>query len=797
LVPELVKIINQLLKNKNMLKNYFKIALRNIMKNKLSSFINIGGLSVGLATGIIILLFITSEFSYDKFNVNLNDIYLLMKNQNMNGNIITGKTTPGPLAASVRNEIPEIKYSARTAQNNELIRNGDKSIYTNTMYTDADYFNMMSLPAIEGNPAEALQQPNTIVITENTAKKIFGNQDAIGKIVVLNNADPLKVGAVIHDVPKNSSNQFDIAVSFMFFESKNDWLKKWDDDRIQTWVQLKPNVKFAVLNNKLKNLFLAKQDEKNIELFAYPFANLRLYSQFKNGKPSGGIIDIIMLLSIIGGFVLLIACINFMNLATAQSESRAREVGVRKVLGASRKRIIFQFISEALVLSFLALLLGILLANIALPGFMRVSGKNFTPDYSNPHIWILLLSLGLITGLVSGSYPAFYLSHFKPVEVLKKLMNSKKGGSLVRRSLVTFQFVISIFLMIATIVIYKQIDYVEKRPVGYNAENLVDISASGDIVNKFSVVKNELLQIKGVTNVSAGTDNLVRFGGAFNGLEWPGKTGDQDFYITVTNVKYDWVKTTGLQLTEGRDFSPDFGTDTSSCLINETAAKRMNLKMPVAGTKLGNTTVIGVVRNFVFNNPSASPGPLIVFLGKGSMNHYFVRITNNEKWQDCMSEIEKTFKKINPGFPFEFHFTKEQYQKSFEEIHAVGQMANMFGGMAILISCLGLFGLSAFVAERRGKEMSIRKVLGATATSLWFALSKDFLKPVVIAFAVAAPAAAWVMQKILQKMDYHIQLSSWMFVLVAVAAIFIAVITVSYNGVKTALANPVKRLRTE
>ncbi len=780
-----------------MLKNYFKIALRNIMKNKLSSFINIGGLSVGLATGIIILLFITSELSYDKFNVNLNDIYLLMKNQNMNGNIITGKTTPGPLAASVRNEIPEIKYSARTAQNNELIRNGDKSIYTNTMYTDADYFNMMSLPAIEGNPAEALQQPNTIVITENTAKKIFGNQDAIGKIVVLNNADPLKVGAVIHDVPKNSSNQFDIAVSFMFFESKNDWLKKWDDDRIQTWVQLKPNVKFAALNNKLKNLFLAKQDEKNIELFAYPFADLRLYSQFKNGKPSGGIIDIIMLLSIIGGFVLLIACINFMNLATAQSESRAREVGVRKVLGASRKRIIFQFISEALVLSFLALLLGILLANIALPGFMQITGKNFTPDYSNWKVWTLLLSLGLITGLVAGSYPAFYLSGFKPVEVLKKLMNRKKGGSLLRRSLVTFQFVISIFLMISTIVIYKQIDYVEKRPVGYNAENLVDISASGNLANKFSVVKNELLQIKGVTNVSAGTDDLVRFGGAFNGLEWPGKTPDQDFYITATNVQYDWVKTTGLQLAEGRDFSPDFGTDTSACLINEAAAKRMNLKKPVAGTKLGNTTVIGVVRDFVFNNPSASPDPLIVFLGKSSMNHYFVRITNDEKWQDCMSEIEKTFKKINPGFPFEFHFTKEQYQKSFEEIHAVGQMANIFGGMAILISCLGLFGLSAFVAERRGKEMSIRKVLGATAGSLWFALSKDFLKPVVIAFAVAAPAAAWVMHKILQKMDYHIQLSWWMFVMVALAAIFIAVITVSYNGVKTALANPVKRLRTE
>ncbi len=780
-----------------MLKNYFKIAFRNILKNKLSSFINIGGLSVGLATGIIILLVITDELSYDKFNVNLSDIYLLMKNNNLNGDIITGNTTPGPLAASVKNEIPEIKYAARTAQNNELIRNGDKSIYTNTIYTDADFFNMMSFPALEGNPAEALQQPNTIVITENTAKKIFGNQDAMGKIVLLNNADALKVGAVIHDVPKNSSNQFDMAVSFMFFESKNDWLKKWDDNRIQTWVQLKPNVKFAALNNKLRKLFLAKQDEKNIELFAYPFADWRLYSQFKNGKPNGGVIYIIMLLSTIGGFVLLIACINFMNLATAQSETRAREVGVRKVLGASRKRIIFQFISEALLLSFLALLLGILLANIALPGFMRVSGKNFTPDYSNWQIWALLLGLGLVTGLVAGSYPAFYLSGFKPVEVLKKLMTGKKGGSLLRRSLVTFQFVISIFLMLGTIVFYEQIDYVEKRPIGYNADNLIDISASGDLANKFNVVKNELLQIKGVTNVSAGTDNLIRFGGAFNGLEWPGKTPDQDFYITLAKVQYDWVKTAGLQLAEGRDFSPDFGTDTSACLINETAVKKMNLKKPVVGTKLGNTTVIGVIKNFVFNDPTDTPDPLIVSLSKGSMSHYFVRITNDEKWQDCMAKIEKTFKRINPGFPFEFHFTKEEYQKSFEREHSIRQMADMFGGMAIFISCLGLFGLSAFVAERRGKEISIRKVLGATAGSLWFTLSKDFLKPVVIAFAIAAPVAAWVIQKVLQQMDYHIQLSWWMFAIVAVAVVLIAVITVSYNGVKAAIANPIKSLRTE
>jgi len=342
-----------------MFKNYFRLTFRNLLKNKVSSIINIGGLAVGLATGIIIMLEIVNEVSYDKFNINLADSYLLMNNQNLGGDIKTGNTTPGLLAGSVLNEIPEIKYAVRTSQQSDLIRNGDKTIYTNSIYTDADFFKMMTFPAVKGNAVNALKQPNTVVITETTARKIFGTTDAIGKLLMLNNTDAVNVAAVVRDVPQNSTNQFDIAIPFMLFESKNDWLKKWDDSRIQTWIQVKPNVKLTSLNKKLKELFLRKQLEKNIYLFAYPFSALRLHDQFKNGKPSGGIIDIIMLLSTIAGFVLLIACINFMNLATAQSEQRAREVGVRKVLGASRKRIIVQFLGEALLLSFLALILGV------------------------------------------------------------------------------------------------------------------------------------------------------------------------------------------------------------------------------------------------------------------------------------------------------------------------------------------------------------------------------------------------------------------------------------------------------
>ncbi len=780
-----------------MFQNYFRITFRNLLKNKVSSFINIGGLAVGLATGIIILLVIVNECSYDKFNKNIADIYLLMKNQNMNGDIITGRTTPGPLAASVRNEIPEIKYAARTSQQNDLIRSGDKIVYTNNLYTDADFFNMMSFPALTGNPVEALRQPNTVVITESAAKKIFNTTDVIGKTLLLNNTDALKIEAIIKDIPQNSTNRFEMAIPFQLYESKNDWLKKWDDNRIQTWVQVKATAKMNVVNNKLKALFLNKQGEKNMELFAYPFADLRLYGQFKNGKPDGGTIDIIFMLSLIAGFVLLIACINFMNLATARSEQRAREVGVRKVLGASRRRIILQFLGEALLLSFISLLLGILIANEALPAFMQLTSNNFTPDYTNWRVWLSLITLALVTGLIAGSYPAFYLSRFKPAMVLKKLINTDKGGYSLRRILVTFQFIISIFLIIATIVITKQINYLEQRPLGYNADNLIDIPANSDLTGKFNVVKNELQQIPGVKSISAGTDNLVRFGGAFNGLGWPGKTPDQDFYITATSVQYNWVETAGFHLVEGRDFSNDFGTDTSACLINAAAAKRMGLKEPIVGTKLGANTVVGVVKDFVYNHPFASPQPMIVYFSNGNMNHFLVRIANNENWRTTIAQVERAFKKLSPDFPFEFQFIKDEYQKNFKEFDSLQSMASVFGGMAIFISCLGLFGLSAFLAERRGKEISIRKILGASLGSIWVTLSKDFLKPVFIAFAIAAPLAGILLQKALMFMDYHIQLSWWMFVIAALMVMMIAIITVSYNGIKAAIANPVKSLRTE
>ncbi|MEO5562768.1 MAG: FtsX-like permease family protein, partial [Chitinophagaceae bacterium] len=512
---------------------------------------------------------------------------------------------------------------------------------------------------------------------------------------------------------------------------------------------------------------------------------------------SGGRIDIMMMLGIIGFFVLIIACINFMNLATAQSERRAREVGVRKVLGAFRKQVIFQFLSEAFLITFFAMIVGIFLAKMFLPVFYQFSQKNLAFDFGSKEVWLALLCIGLFTGLVAGSYPAFFLSRFKPVLVLKGVLKSNKGGSVLRKGLVTFQFVISIFLIITTIVIFNQLKYVQDRPLGYNQENLIDIPARGDMKGKFQLVKNELLQIPNIKNVSGGNDNLVQFGGATDGIEWPGKTPDQNFPVTISSVQYDWIKTAGLNIAAGRDFDPQFGNDVNSCLVNQTAVKAMKLKEPVIGTKLGDKTIVGVVQDFVYNNPTALPRPMLLYLTTGAVDHIFVRVTNDDQWKNTIAEIEKAIKKTNPDYPFEYYFTTELYQKKFTGIKSTSQLLTGVGILAIFISCLGLFGLSAFLAERRGKEIGIRKVLGANASKIWFTLSKDFLKPVLLAFVIASPLTAFVMQKLLSRMDYHITLSWWMFVIAGVMAVSIAVLTVSFQGVKAALKNPVKALRAE
>ncbi len=781
-----------------MFKNYFLIAWRNLAKNKLSSFINITGLAIGLSIFILVFLWINNSLAFNRFHTHYADIHQLMKTQRgAGGDVSTGSSVPGQLAEAAKAAIAEIKYTARGQFDGPLFQYKDKTLYQTSLYTDPDFFEIMTFPAIQGDPITTLRDPGSMVITETAAKRLFGSENPMGKTVTINSLRQLKVGAVIRDVPEHSSLHFDIVLPFSLFEKDNEWLKKWDDNRIFSWVQLQPNSNRAAVDAKLTKLLREKTNDSRLEIFAYPLEDTWLRNSFKNGHPDGGRITALKLMGTVGIFVLIIACINFMNLATARSEHRSREVGVRKTLGASRRQLILQFLSEAFLQTFFALALSILLTKLFLPVFNRFTQGKLTLDLSGGYIWTALLSVGLLTALVAGSYPAFFLSRFQPVRVLKGLFTPEKGGSLFRKGLVTFQFVITIFLILSTIVILRQEKYVEDRPIGYDQENLVDIAAQGDMKNKYPLIKNELMKIPGVASLSAGSDDIVRFGSGNDGIQWPGKTASQDFYVKVTDVQYDWVKTAGLKMAEGRDFSPDFGTDTSACLINQAAVSKMGLKEPVIGTRLGTNTIVGVVADFVFNDAFNTPEPMVIYLTNGAINHIFVRIRNNDQWQQTMAAIGAAVKKTAPGYPFDFHFTSETWQRQFNGIKSTATTLNWIGGLAILISCLGLFGMSAFLAERRTKEIGIRKILGAGVSRIWFNLSSDFMRPVFLAFLIAGPLAGWALNAFLSKFDYRIVLSWWIFALTGFLAFAIAFATVSFQAIRAARANPVKSLRSE
>jgi len=780
-----------------MLKNYFKLAWRSLIKNKFSGLLNISGLAVGLTTGILMMLWVADELSYDQFYAGLADIHLLMNQERRGGEIQTGRSTCGPLAAALRNEMPEVKAVARVSQTgSQLFRYNDKSLYEDAFFAEPDFFRIMQMQAVAGDPAAALEA-GSAVMTETAARKIFGNENPIGRILTHNNQHVLKVGSVIRDIPHNSTLQFEVVLPFRIFEQENDWTSRWDYNALLTWIALKPGASLAALNRKLQILPLRKNNDSSSAILAYPLAKLWLHGKFSNGKPAGGRIDMVLLLATIGLFVLLIACINFMNLATARSEIRAREVGVRKTLGSSRRHLIFQFLGEAFLITGIALIIGIVLAKLTLPAFNRFSEKDIPFDFTNYKIWVLLLSLGVFTALIAGSYPAFFLSRFQPAKVLKGMGLGSKGGGILRKALVTFQFVISIFLIISTVVIIEQVSHVQNRPIGYDQENLIDLPGRGDMAGKFEQLRNGFLQIPGVGAVSAGTDDLVNYSGATNDIIWPGKTPDQNFMICVSWVQYDWVKTTGIVLTGGRDFDRTYPSDSLACLLNQTAVKKMGLKGRVIGTKLGQNTVIGVLKDFVYNNPSGAPGPLVVYLSKGNMNHFFVRVQNNQDWKQTIARIQTAFKKTNPNYPFEFQFTKENYQIRFNQMQSTVHLFDLIGGLAIFISCLGLFGLSAFLSERRSKEISIRKVLGARVSGIWLLLTYSFLKPVLLAFLISAPIAGWVMEKLLLNVDYHIQLSGWMFAIAGIASGLVALITVSFQVIKAAIVNPTFALRSE
>jgi putative ABC transport system permease protein len=783
-----------------MIKSYFLLAWRNLLKHKTSAAINIGGLALGLTTSILVLLFVINEFGFDRFHRNIADLYLLMKNQQQADGVSTNRTSAGPIGDGLRATLPEVVNAVRVAGTGTLARTADKQVSVDGIFADTGFFSMMSFPAVEGNPGMALLDPHSVILTESAVKKLFGAGNAIGKTFIVDDTVPVRVGAVVRDIPVNSSIRFEYLRPFAAFEPQNPWLKKWDDNRIETWLRLKSGVDLAAFSRKATALLQTRSNDTTVSTFAMPMARLRLHSGFNNGKQSGGKIYLVALIAILGFFVLFIACINFMNIATARSEMRGREVGVRKLMGASRKQVMVQFFCEALTITLLSLLVGILAAYMVVPFFNRYMHANISFDLLNWRVWAGVISVGLMTGIMAGSYPALFLSKFVPAKVLKGTIVVGKKRALLRRALVTSQFWVAILFTIGTIVVWQEINYIESRPLGYEQENLVDVRASADLGANFAVFRDRLSQLRGIKGISASSDDLLNFGAGVTGMDWPGKIPGHEITIMVTSVGYDWLRTTGLQLAEGRDFDRAFGTDTSGCLINESAVRRLGLKEPVLGQKLGGSPIIGVVKDFVFNNPSGIIAPMAIYLYKGAPegnSHVFVRIANDEHWRETIAGIGAIAKKLDPQHGFDYSFTKEDYQRRFEEFSSDGILATVFGGMAIFISCLGLVGLAAFVIERRAKEMSIRKVFGASVRQVLVLLSADFLRPVIIAFLLAVPVAAWAMHLFLDNIAYHISLGWGVFAAGGLISLLIALVTVGSQGLRTANANPAKKLRNE
>lgn len=786
-----------------MFKNYFKTSLRNLWKNRTYGFLNIFGLAVGIACAALIFLWVEDELTYDHYFTKRDNLYKVKDRQTYDGTTFTFDATPGPLAQGMKTEIPGIKNTARSAENTLLFSLGDKSIYEHGNYVDSNLFSMLQLSFIKGKAANAFTQLHSIVISKKMAEKFFGSTDVVGKTLKVNNQHDYVVTGVIQDLPENVSFNFDWLASFQIFEKENSWLQSWGSNGVTTYAEVQPNADINAINKKLFNYISGKTGGDAIaKMSIYPMNRWRLYDSYENGKEKEGRIKYVNLFSTIAWIILIIACINFMNLATARSEQRAREVGVRKVMGAGKRMLIGQFIGEALIMSFISALLAIGVMGLALHGFNSLVEKDLSLNLFNPLHLTSLFAIALISGLIAGSYPAFYLSSFNPVAVLKGLkIKTNASAGFIRKGLVIAQFSVSIILIIGTVIIYQQINHIKNRQLGYDKEGLVYTNLQGKMKEHFNAIKNDLMATGTVQSASLSKSNVLSLRSNGGGFDWPGKDPNKDILITVENASPEYVSTMGMKLRAGRDFYSDIAADSNNIIINESLAKLIGTK-DLIGSLItnggGKFTIIGVINDFVYNNMySSGATPLILFSDTSNVNFLNIRFKARTDLTSALAKVEHVIKTYNPGYPFEYKFVDEQFDQLFKTESLIGKLAGVFSTLAIIISCLGLFGLAAYTAERRTKEIGIRKVLGATTAALAGLLSKDFLQLVCISCLVAFPVAWWVMHNWLQSYEYCIEIRWWIFLTAGLLAILIALLTVSFQAVKAAIANPVKSLRAE
>ncbi|HTD92493.1 MAG TPA: ABC transporter permease [Chitinophagaceae bacterium] len=786
-----------------MIKNYFKVAFRNLLRKKGFSIINISGLAIGMASAILIFLWIQSEASYDQFHKNKDRIYEAWNRASFSGELNCWNTTPKVLARTLERDLPEVERAVRVNWgSNFLFSVGDKRITRVGNMVDSGFLQMFTFPLLEGDPKTALNDMHSIVLTEKLAKSLFGSEPAMGKMIKLDNKNNFTVTGILKDIPHNTRFDFEYLLPWSYLRYRGDDDENWGNNSTRTYVMLKPSATLASVAPKIKVIKqkYSKEDTK-WEMFIYPLERWRLYSRFSNGKEDGGRITFVKLFGTIAGFILLIACINFMNLSTARSEKRAKEVGIRKVVGAGKGSLIAQFIGESIIIAFIAGIVALLIVQLSLPGYNHLTDKKLSIDYGSVWFWLTGLGFVVFTGVLAGSYPAFFLSSFQPVQVLKG--THKKVAALItpRKVLVILQFTFAIILIICTIIVKQQIDYAQDRDSGYDKNNLVYHFFTGDIEKNSSLIRNELLNSGAAVSVTKVSAPLTESWSDGWGQEWEGKDPEDKTDFHRYSEDEGLGKTAGLQFIMGRDFDlKKFPTDSTAMIINEAALKVIKFKEPLGKVIKDNGIdwrIVGVIKDFILTSPYEPTHPMLISGCKYGSQCLLMKLNPQKNTAKSLDIAQAIFKKYNPEYPFDYKFVDEEYARKFENEKRTGTLAALFAGLTIFISCLGLFGLATYMAENRVKEIGVRKVLGASVTGITVLLSKDFLKLVFISLLIAVPFAWWGMYKWLQDYPYRVPIQWWVFVMAGVMSILIALLTVSYESIKAALTSPVKNLRTE
>lgn len=789
-----------------MLKNYFKTAWRNITRSIGYSALNVLGLAIGMAVALLIGLWVYNQYCYDKYIPEYQSVYRVQRNFNSNGDTLTFQTTSLKLADALRRQISEIEYVAECDWISEHgLMVGDKKLYLPGAMAGTDFLKILQYPFKQGNANTAFKDAYSIVLTQSTAKALFGDEDAMNKTVRIDNQNNLKVTGILKDIPGNVTVDFNYVVPSSYSYQINptrrtEGLSSFGNNNLQIFVKLKAESSISQVAQKIRNIEHTEKgniNAMNSYVILQPANRWHLYSNYVNGQDRAGFLEYVRMFTIIGLLVLIIACINFVNLTTARSEKRAKEVGVRKVTGARRKDLILQFLSEAFLLTTIAFVFSVLFARLALPAFNALTGDHILIPFSSGYFWLLMIGSLLAISLLAGSRPAFYLSSFSLVKVLKGALQVGKS-SFSRKVLVVIQFSCSIALIISSIVIYQQIQHAKNRPKGYSLDRLIQTTMNDELIKNYTAIKNDLIEKRIVSSVGSASSPATDIWWHTDIDHWPGKKIHETVEMGCMYVSQGYFKTIGMKLQNGRYFTN--GNDTTSVILNEAAIRRLGLKNPLNqkitwGGK--QYTISGIVKDAFMLSPFKSADPTMFYSSITPQDVMLYRLSPNINTQDAIKKLTAVFTKYNSAYPYSYSFTDENYASKFKLEMLIGKLAALFAILAIFISCLGLFGLASYVAEQRTKEIGIRKILGATVKQVWILLSKDFIILVLISCLVAGPVSYYFLHKWLLSYDYHIGISSGVFIVSGLIALLITIITISYHALKTAVSNPVKMLRTE